>query len=67
VIQPALVGTDHPLYRIRNKEVFVSLTTERHSHTYPLIMYGGGQGGREGASGLVGDIIRVAQHSRGVL
>lgn len=58
-IKPVAVSRDHALYRIRGKEVFVALTTSLLPAA--LVLTGAGQGGREGASGLLGDIIRVAQ------
>lgn len=58
-IKPIAVGRDHAMYRIQGKEVFVALTTSLLPSA--LVLTGAGQGGREGASGLLGDIIRVAQ------
>eukprot|EP00943_MAST-04B_sp_MAST-4B-sp1_P000741 g741.t1 len=63
-IGPKLVSKDSPLYNVRGKEVFASFKTERHCN-FPLIMFGAGQGGKEGACGVLGDIIRVSQQLRG--
>ena len=64
-IAPKLISKDSPLYNVRGKEVLASFKTERHS-TFPLILFGAGQGGKEGACGVLGDIIRVSQQLRGV-
>ena len=58
-IKPVAVSRDHALYWLRGKQVFVALTTSLLPAA--LVLKGAGQGGREGASGLLGDIIRVAQ------
>lgn len=58
-IKPVAVSRDHALYWLKGKEVFVALTTSLLPAA--LVLSGAGQGGREGASGLLGDIIRVAQ------
>ena len=50
--------------RLRGKDIFVALTTSLMNGS-PLILSGAGQGGRSGASGLLGDVIRVAQRLRG--
>ena len=64
-IGPKIISNESPLYNLRGKEVFASFKTERHS-TFPLILFGAGQGGKEGACGVLGDIIRVSQQLRGV-
>ena len=63
-IEPIAIGPDDPIYRIKNKEVFVALTTALHHSKFPLTMYSAGQGGVEGAAGLLSDIIRVGQQLR---
>eukprot|EP00040_Diaphanoeca_grandis_P000873 m.16711 g.16711 ORF g.16711 m.16711 type:complete len:974 (+) comp11169_c0_seq1:510-3431(+) len=64
-LAPTIIDERHPLTRIRDKEVYVALTTESYHRITPLTMYGAGQGGEEGATGLLADIIRVAQRLRG--
>ena len=63
-ITPTAIGVNSPLNRLRGKEVFVSLSTSMMGDS-PFILSGAGQGGRSGASGLLGDVIRVAQRLRG--
>ena len=64
-IVPKMIAGDHPLFGVKGKEVYVGLTTERHHQLMPLIIRGAGQGGIEGASGLLGDIIRTSRRLRG--
>eukprot|EP00945_MAST-04E_sp_MAST-4E-sp1_P008577 g8577.t1 len=63
-IRPQVVSRDSQLFHVRGKEIFISFQTERH-RTFPLTFFGSGQGGKEGACGVLGDIIRVAQRLRG--
>jgi hypothetical protein len=63
-IEPMCIGPEEPLFRIQSKEVFVALSTEVHHAQFPLTMYGAGQGGVEGASALLSDVIRIGQHLR---
>eukprot|EP00949_MAST-11_sp_MAST-11-sp1_P003066 g3066.t1 len=58
-VAPIAVGSEHGLFGLRGKEVFVALTTSLMPAA--LVLCGAGQGGKEGASGLLGDIIRVAR------
>ena len=61
-LAPVAVSPGTQIARIRGKEVCVSMTTTLMG---PFILSGAGQGGRSGASGLLADVIRVAQRLRG--
>jgi aspartokinase/homoserine dehydrogenase 1 len=63
-LEPTSVDEESAMNRLRGKEVFVALTTSLMNGS-PLILSGAGQGGRSGATGLLSDVIQVAQRLRG--
>ena len=63
-VGPVGVGAEHPASRLRGSESFVAFTTERHD-AYPLIAQGAGAGGAVTASGVLTDVLRIAQNLRG--
>jgi aspartokinase/homoserine dehydrogenase 1 len=62
-VGPVEVPLDHPAARLRGAEAFVSFTTDRH-HAYPLLVQGAGAGGAVTASGVLADILSIAQAAR---
>ncbi|TVQ90736.1 MAG: bifunctional aspartate kinase/homoserine dehydrogenase I [Deltaproteobacteria bacterium] len=68
--QPALkvgpigVDADHPAWGLRGSQAFVAFTTARYPDQ-PLVVQGAGAGGDVTASGVLADVIRVAEGVRG--
>ncbi|MCI0574101.1 MAG: hypothetical protein L0Y66_25480, partial [Myxococcaceae bacterium] len=63
-VGPVAVDREHPAAQLKGAEAFVSFTTERH-RAHPLIVRGAGAGGEVTASGVLADVLRVAQAARG--
>lgn len=57
------VHADHPAGSLKGAEAFVAFYTERYSE-YPLVVRGAGAGGDITASGVLADILLVAQGQR---
>jgi aspartokinase/homoserine dehydrogenase 1 len=60
---PFGVPADHPAGSLKGAEAFVAFYTERYSE-YPLVVRGAGAGGVITASGVLADILLVAQGLR---
>jgi aspartokinase/homoserine dehydrogenase 1 len=60
---PFGVEADHPAGSLKGAEAFVAFYTERYSE-YPLVVRGAGAGGVITASGVLADILLVAQGLR---
>lgn len=58
-IKPEVVGEDHPLYRMTGTEIYTAFTLERQP--YPIIMRGAQGAGSESSSGILNDILKIAQ------
>ena len=58
-IKPEVVGEDHPLYRMTGSEIYCAFTLERQP--YPIIMRGAQGAGSESSSGILNDILKIAQ------
>jgi aspartokinase/homoserine dehydrogenase 1 len=58
------IDARHPATRLRGAEAFIAFTTYRYRE-YPLIVQGAGAGGAVTAAGVLADILKVAQRSRG--
>jgi len=63
-VGPIGIDSDHPATRLRGAEAFIAFTTDRYQE-YPLIVQGAGAGGAVTAAGVLADILKVAQRSRG--
>jgi aspartokinase/homoserine dehydrogenase 1 len=63
-VGPVAVDREHPAAQLRGAEALVAFTTDRHRE-YPLLVRGAGAGGAVTASGVLADILRVAQALRG--
>ena len=63
-VGPIPVPADHPAGSLRGAEAMVAFTTKRYRE-YPLIVRGAGAGGAVTASGVLADILRLAQNLRG--
>ncbi len=63
-VGPVGIDSDHPATRLRGAEAFIAFTTDRYQE-YPLIVQGAGAGGAVTAAGVLADILKVAQRSRG--
>jgi aspartokinase/homoserine dehydrogenase 1 len=63
-VGPVGIDPDHPATRLRGAEAFIAFTTDRYQE-YPLIVQGAGAGGAVTAAGVLADIFKVAQRSRG--
>jgi aspartokinase/homoserine dehydrogenase 1 len=63
-VAPVGVDAAHPAASLRGAEAFVAFHTERYSQ-YPLVVRGAGAGGDVTASGVLADILRLAQNVRG--
>ncbi len=63
-VSPVEIGPDHPAWSLHGTESFVAFHTERY-HEHPLIVRGAGAGGEITASGVLADILRLAQNIRG--
>jgi aspartokinase/homoserine dehydrogenase 1 len=62
-VGPADVDSGHPAASLRGTEAFVAFHTERYQE-YPLIVRGAGAGGEVTASGVLTDILKLAQNLR---
>ncbi|WP_415909631.1 hypothetical protein [Oleiharenicola sp. Vm1] len=62
-VAPIGVDAAHPAAGLRGAEAFVAFHTERYSQ-YPLVVRGAGAGGDVTASGVLSDILRLAQNLR---
>jgi len=60
---PVGVDADHPAGTLKGAEAFVAFYTERYSE-FPLVVRGAGAGGDITASGVLADILLVAQGLR---
>jgi aspartokinase/homoserine dehydrogenase 1 len=58
------VGPEHAAYGLRDSQGFVAFTTRRYAD-HPLVVQGAGAGGDVTASGVLADIIRIAEGLRG--
>lgn len=63
-VGPTWVDAEHPAAALRGAEAFVAFTTDRYLE-YPLIVRGPGAGGAVTASGVLSDILRIAQTLKG--
>jgi bifunctional aspartokinase / homoserine dehydrogenase 1 len=63
VVAPVGVEATHPAASLRGAEAFVAFHTERYSQ-FPLVVRGAGAGGDVTASGVLADILRLAQNLR---
>ena len=63
-VGPVPVPLEHPSARLRGADAFVSLTTARYAG-HPLLVQGAGAGGEVTASGVLTDVLQVAQAVRG--
>ena len=63
-VAPIGVDAAHPAATLRGAEAFVAFHTDRYSQ-YPLVVRGAGAGGDVTASGVLADILRLAQNIRG--
>jgi len=63
-VAPVEVGPEHPASSLRGTESFAAFYTERYCE-HPLIVRGAGAGGEITASGVLADILRLAQNIRG--
>ncbi len=62
-VGPVAVDASHPAAQLRGAEALVAFTTERH-HEFPLQVRGAGAGGAVTASGVLADVLRIAQSLR---
>lgn len=62
-VGPVEVPASHPAASLRGAEAFVAFYTERYKE-YPLVVRGAGAGGDVTASGVLADILRLAQNIR---
>jgi aspartokinase/homoserine dehydrogenase 1 len=63
-VGPTFVGPEHPAAALRGAEAFVAFTTDRYLE-YPLIVRGPGAGGAVTGSGVLSDVLRIAQSLKG--
>jgi len=63
-VAPVEVGPEHPASSLRGTESFAAFYTERYCE-HPLIVRGAGAGGEITASGVLADVLRLAQNIRG--
>lgn len=63
VVAPVGVDAAHPAAGLRGAEGFVAFHSERYSQ-FPLVVRGAGAGGDVTASGVLSDILRLAQNLR---
>ena len=63
-VAPVGVEAAHPAATLRGAEAFVAFHTDRYSQ-FPLVVRGAGAGGDVTASGVLADILRLAQNIRG--
>jgi aspartokinase/homoserine dehydrogenase 1 len=63
-VGPKWVEAAHPAAALRGAEAFVAFTTDRYLE-YPLIVRGPGAGGAVTASGVLSDVLRIAQTLKG--
>jgi aspartokinase/homoserine dehydrogenase 1 len=63
-VGPVAVDREHPAAQLKGAEALVAFTTDRHRE-YPLLVRGAGAGGAVTASGLLADVLRLAQALRG--
>ena len=63
-VGPTPVSKEHPAARLRGAEAFVAFTTDRYQ-TWPLLIQGPGAGGDVTASGVLTDVLRIADGLRG--
>ena len=63
-VGPVALDAAHPATRLRGSEAFVAFTTARYQE-YPLIVQGAGAGGAVTAAGVLADVLKIAQRTRG--
>ncbi|MCI0674092.1 MAG: bifunctional aspartate kinase/homoserine dehydrogenase I, partial [Myxococcaceae bacterium] len=63
-VGPVGVDRGHPAAHLKGAEALVAFTTERHRE-FPLLVRGAGAGGEVTASGVLADVLRIAQALRG--
>ena len=63
-VGPIAVSSEHPAARLRGAEAFVAFSTDRYQ-TWPLLIQGPGAGGDVTASGVLTDVLRIANGLRG--
>lgn len=63
-VGPVMLEASHPATRLRGSEAFVAFTTARYQE-YPLIVQGAGAGGAVTAAGVLADVLKIAQATRG--
>jgi aspartokinase/homoserine dehydrogenase 1 len=63
-VAPVGVGPTHPAASLRGAESFAAFHTERY-RDFPLVVRGAGAGGEITASGVLADMLRLAQNIRG--
>lgn len=63
-VGPVAVGPEHPAHSLRGSQAMVALTTRRYPE-YPLVVQGAGAGGEVTASGVLAEVLRIANGLRG--
>jgi aspartokinase/homoserine dehydrogenase 1 len=63
-VGPVFVDAAHPAATLRDEEAMVAFTTARYRR-FPLVVRGAGAGGAVTASGVLADVLRLAQGVRG--
>ena len=63
-VGPVDIGPEHAAWGLRDSQGFVAFTTRRYAD-HPLVVQGAGAGGDVTASGVLADVIRVAEGLRG--
>jgi len=61
-IKPDFFGEDHALHRMTGTEIYTAFTLERQA--YPIIMRGAQGAGSESSTGILNDILKIAQRLR---
>jgi len=59
-VGPVPVGADHPAASLAGSQAFVAFSTRRYAE-HPLIVQGAGAGGEVTASGVLGEVLRIAK------
>ncbi len=57
------VGSDHPFFSLDATDNIVAFTSDNY-HTRPMVIKGPGAGAFVTASGVIADVLRVAQSAR---
>jgi homoserine dehydrogenase len=59
-VGPVAVGPDHPAASLAGSQALVAFSTRRYAE-HPLIVQGAGAGGEVTASGVLGEVLRIAK------